>query len=839
MAIMPLPQSAHAEQTFSFHLQAQDLGDALRSVATKAGWELYAPAVVVNDVRAPRLVGKYTPRQAIERLLVETSLRAQFRDRAVIIRAASKKNKFAEASDDPSDILVTGSLIRGAAVSSPRITLSRTDIEQAGQTDLGEVARAIPQNFGGGQNPGVGFGAGQLNTNLNSGAHLNLRGLGADATLTLLNGHRLPYDGAFGGVDISAIPVEAVERIEIVPDGSSAQYGSDAVAGVANVILRKDFSGLKTSARLGSSTDGGNVQQGIDMVGGTSWSSGNVMVAYHFAHNNAIRARQRDYTASLAPENSLYPSIRQHSVTISGRQTISPSIEVHLDGLFSDRHSIITGGSQGSAGLTSTRYAPTAQSYAVMPQIDVDLGGRWMARASLSYGRDDSRYNTLISPPNSAVSATTGCYCNTALTTELVLDGPLLTLPAGDVRIALGAGYRSNSMRYSRFQNNASVAAFDVSRKSHYLFGEAELPVIGPEQHLPLLHRLTLTGALRHEDYPGMAKVTTPKLGLVLEPSRDLAFRGSWGRSFKAPTLYQQYVGYEAYLLPADWYVPGQAGTIFYASGGNPDLKPERARSWSAGVDLHPQSLEGFHVAASYFNVRYRDRVARPIAGSIASAFSQPGYASLLNYTPTASLLNGLAANALYGLTNYADDPFDPARVHVFVDNRNLNLAKQDIEGIDINTGMRLRVGQDQSLSITTSATYLKSSQQLTALLPRTALAGIIFNPPHWRGRMGASWETPGVTLSTYANYTGSVTDDRFKPTARVGSIFTVDLAARIGIGRDRSGAPALTIAAVTNNLFNAKPDIIRVTGATDTPYDSTNYSAIGRFLGLTVSRSW
>src|SRR3546814_15047262 len=97
---------------------------------------------------------------------------------------------------------------------------------------------------------------------------------------------------------------------------------------------------------------------------------------------------------------------------------------------------------------------------------------------------------------------------------------------------------------------------------------------------LALVNRLTVTAALRYEDYPGMGRVTTPKLGLVYEPVRNIAIKASWGRSFKAPTLYQQYVGYETYLLPASAYGAAPSGTILYASGGNPSLRPERARSW-------------------------------------------------------------------------------------------------------------------------------------------------------------------------------------------------------------------------------------------------------------------
>src|SRR6185369_12943879 len=103
--------------------------------------------------------------------------------------------------------------------------------------------------------------------NTGGASTLNLRGLGSGATLTLLNGHRLAYNVTNPAVDVSAIPLEAVERLEIVADGASALYGSDAVAGVANVVLKRDYAGLSTSARFGASTDGGNSQQQYSVVG--------------------------------------------------------------------------------------------------------------------------------------------------------------------------------------------------------------------------------------------------------------------------------------------------------------------------------------------------------------------------------------------------------------------------------------------------------------------------------------------------------------------------------------------------------------------------------------------
>src|SRR5690606_404365 len=109
--------------------------------------------------------------------------------------------------------------------------------------------RSIPQNFAGGQNPGVALGSGN-NTNLTGGSAFNLRGLGPDATLTLLNGRRLSYGGFQQAVDASLVPVAALKQIEIITDGASALYGSDAVAGVANIILKRDFDGLTMAGRV-------------------------------------------------------------------------------------------------------------------------------------------------------------------------------------------------------------------------------------------------------------------------------------------------------------------------------------------------------------------------------------------------------------------------------------------------------------------------------------------------------------------------------------------------------------------------------------------------------------
>src|SRR3546814_6239264 len=130
-------------------------------------------------------------------------------------------------------------------------------------------------------------------SDLTGGSSLNLRGAGADATLTLLNGRRRSYGGLYDSVDISAIPVEAVDRIEIVADGASAIYGSDAIAGVGNVILRRDFEGVMLGARYGTTAGGGMTTREYSGTTGAEWRGGGLIAPANRATGRASSRERR------------------------------------------------------------------------------------------------------------------------------------------------------------------------------------------------------------------------------------------------------------------------------------------------------------------------------------------------------------------------------------------------------------------------------------------------------------------------------------------------------------------------------------------------------------------
>jgi iron complex outermembrane receptor protein len=195
------------------------------------------------------------------------------------------------------EILVTGSRIRGAGpVGSDVIAIGAEQIDRQPAATITEYLRKVPQlqGFGVDASSATIQGAG---TNTTRGSALNLRGLGPQATLTLIDGKRLTYSGVSGNyVDPTGIPSIAIERIEIVPDGASAVYGSDAVAGVANFILRKEFDDIQVRGRIGSADDYTLRQFGG--IGGMTWDSGSFVLAYEHSEHGNLNGGERDYILS-------------------------------------------------------------------------------------------------------------------------------------------------------------------------------------------------------------------------------------------------------------------------------------------------------------------------------------------------------------------------------------------------------------------------------------------------------------------------------------------------------------------------------------------------------------
>src|SRR3546814_12214771 len=122
---------------------------------------------------------------------------------------------------------------------------------------------------------------------------------------------------------MSLVPLGALKRIEVVPDGASAIYGSDAVGGVVNLVLRDDFDGAETRLRYGSVTDGSLRQYGASQLWGTAWDTGAVLFNFDYSRNEPLFARERPYATGLQEGTTyLSPSDERRSLFINGHQDL-------------------------------------------------------------------------------------------------------------------------------------------------------------------------------------------------------------------------------------------------------------------------------------------------------------------------------------------------------------------------------------------------------------------------------------------------------------------------------------------------------------------------------------
>lgn len=838
------PQAIAAEEKREYHLPAQDLGTSLRAIGSASHREIMFQAQSVEGRRAPALDGTYTASEAVEILLRDTGLVASTRGRAILVkprfRAETKELATNPEGDKSNDIVVTGSLIVGVESASPTQTIHREHILDSGYNSLADAVRALPIASGAGQNPGIGQNVPEsVGSNLGGASSINLRGLGSDATITLLNGHRLAFNTAVQSIDISAIPLAAVERMEIVTDGASALYGSDAIAGVANIILRKDYRGLTTRAYWGASTDGGNVQQNYSVTGGTTWDSGGFTVAYDYAHSTPILANQRDYAATRAPGLTLYPGFDRHNVLLSGHQEIMSGLTFSIDSLYGERKTdrAFASSTAGDYRVQGLRRKTNTRTISVAPGMNFEAGGGWEASFSGVYAED----RTLIrsdSYSSGIVSSAELCYCNKAFNLEGIVRGSLFDLGAGPVKAAIGGGYRKNFLHsYNRLVNNGQ--SIEASQDNRYGFLEVNAPIVRSENPDTLVQSLIFSGAVRYEDYPGIGDVATPKLGALLATGYGLTFKFSWGKSFKAPTLYQLYSvrGVSALDIEVFGGSGFPAGTVgLYSGGGNPDLKPERSENWTASAIFEPAFSPNSKVEFSYYSIRYRDRIVTPVT-YITQALSNPIYADLISFNPTSDQINATLDGALF--FNDASGEWDPARVGAIINSQYTNAARQKIDGFDISLSHRIEFDQMGNISLWATGSYIKSRQRLSALQPETELAGSLFFPPHLRGVAGFTWEKGPFKLTPVVNYIGGVKDRRATVTYDVGSMTTFDLTARLKIDSESPIFRGLDISLSAQNVFNDKPSLIATTSVSQSPYDSANYSPWGRYISFSISKSW
>ena len=303
--VMAMASIAQAQDA-AFSIPAGPLNRSLTLLASQSGERVLYDAELVAGVAAPAVQGRMTTDRAAAVLLAGSGLTAERTASRVLIVKRLTRAEAAEVVAHVEDVVVTGSLIRGVSDGpSPVVVVSRDAIDRSGYASVAQALQALPQNFAGTANEATlpsGTDLSGVNGSFASG--VNLRGLGSDATLVLVNGRRMAGSGAKADFsDISTLPTAIVDRVEILLDGASALYGSDAVGGVVNVVLKTDFEGAETRLRAGGTTDGPAGEFGVGQTLGRRWSSGGFLFSYEYLDREAlpVSARPRAGNADLRP----------------------------------------------------------------------------------------------------------------------------------------------------------------------------------------------------------------------------------------------------------------------------------------------------------------------------------------------------------------------------------------------------------------------------------------------------------------------------------------------------------------------------------------------------------
>jgi iron complex outermembrane receptor protein len=813
-----------------------------------------------------------------------------------------------------SEILVTGSRIRGiTATGSQVIAIDQRDIAEAPVQTTADLLRRVPQVVTLGANPNGGSAQNGA-ANVTRSAGINLRGLGNTATLLLYDGKRFPPQGTQGQLtDPSVIPAIALARVEVVADGSSAIYGSDAIGGVVNFILRKNFAGAELSARSGFTGDGGYDEQQVAGILGHRWDSGWGMVTAEYTRNSALYASElpwyqannlarggrdlrsnfcnpgtitvgggtyaippggvtsanvgtlvrgtsnRCFYNSVGPSDAVFPEMERVSVVAAASQDIGSTVRLFADGFYSYRDGEIPSLATATANVPRTNpffvspvpgatsvsvtwslfpdYGPVvnpywSDSWNVTAGIEADIVGDVKGTLYYAHGESedvaDRRNNGInggalaaaLADPNPATALNVfGGPNNPATLARLIdnyfviagatkldvvnlqFDGSLVDLPGGKMRFAAGAEYREE-YTFTDLTTGTSASQAHVtdagSRNVKAVFGELYIPLFGGENARPGLEELSLSLAARWEEYSDFGDTTNPKIGLTYEPLTGFRIQASYGTSFRAPTFTEVSTVAGGAGLYYDT-LPGPSGNLtgIGIAGGNPELQPETATTWSVGASLSPVSLPGFNAEVTYFDIDYQHQI-QALRGT-PGLLTNPIYASFVNLNPTPEQIaalrtSGLPINNPNVLTG---------NVQFIADGRRQNLGVSKISGVDFVASYTWDWGE-WTLDAGVNGSYFLNYD--FEAVPGAGFADVVNTigfPQKFRMQADA-----GVA---YGNFRGRVTFNHLSgydnttvsPVQEIESHQTVDL--YLGLDVTEHANIALTV----RNLFDSDPPFV------------------------------
>lgn len=874
------------QPAYQFELPAGSMRTALQQFAEQSGLQIAYFTHVADGRSAPAVSGRLTAEQALGALLQASDLTFERVDGKTIaihalpsgahpqqgapaatpVPAPASTTPAREAADDDGavsqlgSVVVTGSHIRGVVNATvPVTTFDQEYISRSGYSNMMQLIESLPMHFKGGPSGsnemGEFGGAANMGQNLSRGTGFNLRGLGSQSTLTLINGRRVAPSAQGQFVDISTIPMTAVDRIEILTDGASAIYGADAVAGVVNIILRNDFDGTELSLQYGSASDGSTSDGRVAMAWGSSWQDGNMMLIGEYYRRSPLDIRDRDYiTAPGYDANWLLPRRDATSLLFSLQQQLPAGFDVATDVLYSyeEVDSLASGGTDP---IAYTRSPITNRWSAV-----VNLGYEPFANSDWRFSLEGNTGRTVTKTDMTYTHVATGNRVQwirdyhdrfDTWMLDLKADGTLFKLPGGEVKLAVGVGYREEEVLSTRIRevpNTGFEVRADDGRHVTYAFAETYVPIIGRHQGVAWADRIGLSLAFRYDDYSDFGNTSNPKIGLVWSPTENLDLRASHSTSFRAPTVAEKAIGTRGQQISTGTlFAPDGSGArvpMFYLMGSAP-LGPEESDNLALGFTWRPQAIGGLELSMNWFEIDYTDRITSP-AFDDGALLRRSDFGDLITELADDAAAAAYLAERIAAGDLWIDwEGFGSTGVRYALDLRQKNAARMRVSGYDLSARYHFMRDAD-SFDIQFSATHMR--EMLTSLTRDTTTFDQIdtYNQPlDWRFRTMGNWTRGGFGMTLAVNYADGYVNNVRAVDEPIRAWTTVDLNMTYDFGaQPRTGFLQDTrFSFGISNLLDEAPPRVDLSGVSlgyaPLGFDAFNADAMGRFVTLRFSKGW
>ena len=852
-------------------LPPADLDSALTYLAQRYNIDLVYDPSLIKGLNAPRLGGYMTAREALIEVVKPSGLSIVENQPGsyLVIKPPTADKEPVEASphqpalvkqkaltavmDRPlREVVVVGTHLQNEIPVGASISVyDAEDLYLAGGVSLENLGRRMTVNFSGADslatlntNGDVGNLRQGAASNVFGGAGFNLLGLGPGATLTLLNGHRLAPAGLDGSItDISLIPLSAIDHIEVLTDGASAVYGSDAVAGVVNIVTRSTLEGAESVGRFGRSTEGGGGQSMAAQLFGHSWATGSALLDLEYTDQEELDASQRDWIPVQTGPYSLEPANIKWSLFVSGNQQLGADTDLSVTGLYSSRafasDGVAVTADGAPPGIEAAR--GTVSQADATASLGAPLFGDWTGTASLNYSSTNQRrYGTALPTDLTGSGTVDSLAADFKLASvDLSATGELFRLPGGIARLSAGL-----ATRYETYMGTVPsvtpLPKISQSRAVRSVYGEASLPLVDYSAGLPWAQSIDFSIAYRFDDYNDIGGAGKPKVGWAWVPVQGYKIKGTFGESFEAPLLSQMYAPMTSYTTA----FPGQAvrTDALIVEGGTQGLSAEESTSVTIGAEIEPPDLRGFKASLSFFYNRFRDRIQSQNIEAKSLQLQSLLIAHSVDVEDVSEVL------PYYDIPGFQRDNvgLGPAGVTVIVDNRFVNSSSTSIAGLLLDNRYRYRLTVGH-VDIFASAMYILSERtQSVYWEPSVNVRGTVGEPPDWKAAVGADWQSASFGLEFRVNSTSGAQNVLTNPYQSVSGWTTADTAFHYDWPDDVNLLlRRVTVGLSIQNVFDRRPPLVQIPtadaaiGRPTIPYDGTNSSAVGRFIELSIKKRW